>query len=173
MELSVWIPTVISLLSLYWNYRQSRQIVVLESEAERDNLIHKFQFEKEFAFYQKLWAKLIDLRNDVTALRPIMDSHPADMTDEQVREQRLNKFAASFNAVIAIFDKHKPFYSERVHTEVLSLIKISRLEATHYQYDSRREHGMEYWDLAEKNTKEIVAKIDNICKLIRLRITPK
>ena len=70
MEYTFLIPTILSVVSLVWNYIQNRKILDLKSEAERKNLIHRYQFEKEFSIYTDLWAKLIDLRNTTASLRP-------------------------------------------------------------------------------------------------------
>lgn len=167
MENTFWIPTIISVTSLIWNYVQSKKILKLETEAERKNLIHKFQFEKEFNVYTDLWAKLIDLRNSTASLRPIMDYKEKDKTEEEIKTERLREQWTKLVAVGDTFDKNRPFYSKDIYKEIESLIKLSRFEAIDYQHGERNR---DYWEKAEENIKKIVESMDKIANLIRKRI---
>lgn len=167
MENTFWIPTIISVTSLIWNFVQSKKILKLETEAERKNLIHKFQFEKEFNVYTDLWAKLIDLRNSTASLRPIMDTRERGKTEEEIKNERLKEQWTKLVAVADTFDKNKPFYSKDIYKEIESLIKLSRFEAIDYQHGERNR---DYWEKAEENIKKIVESMDKIANLIRKRI---
>ena len=84
MDYTFWVPTMISLVSIVWNYVQSRKILKLETEAEAKRLIHKIQFEKEFSIYSEMWGKLVDVKNATAELRPAMDQRDSSKTDEEI-----------------------------------------------------------------------------------------
>lgn len=168
MENTFWIPTLISVTSLVWNFIQSKKILKLETEAERKNLIHKFQFEKEFNVYTDLWAKLIDLRNVTASLRPAMDTRDNTKTEDEIKQERLSKQWEKLVLVSDTFQKNRPFYSDDIYKEIESLVKISRIEAIKYHHGERYNH--EYWEEAERNIKEIIDSMDKIATLIRKRI---
>jgi hypothetical protein len=168
MENSFWIPTLISVTSLIWNFVQSKKILKLETEAERKNLIHKFQFEKEFSVYTDLWAKLIDLRNVTASLRPMLDTRDSTKTEDEIKIERLTKQWEKLILVSDTFEKNRPFYSKDVYKEIDSLVKLSRFEAIDYEHGER--HSREYWDEAQKNIKNIIDSMDKIATLIRKRI---
>jgi hypothetical protein len=168
MENSFWIPTVISVTSLVWNFIQSKKILKLETEAERKNLIHKFQFEKEFNVYTDLWGKLIDLRNMTASLRPVMDYMDKTKTEDEIKQERLTRQWEKLILVADTFDKNRPFYSKDIYAEIDSLIKLTRFEAIDYQHGER--HNREYWKEAEMNINKIIDSMDKIANLIRKRI---
>src|SRR5690349_14807451 len=97
MNYTFWVPTIISIVSVVWNYIQSRKILKLETEAEAKRLIHKIQFEKEFSIYSEMWGKLVDVKNATAELRPVMDQRDSGKTDEEIRADRLIKLQTSFN----------------------------------------------------------------------------
>ena len=168
MENTFWIPTIISVTSLAWNFIQSKKILKLETDAERKTLIHKFQFEKEFNVYTDLWAKLIDLRNKTVSLRPFLDSRDTNKTEDEIMIERLKEQWIKLVAVGETFDKNKPVYSKDVYKEIESLVKLARFEAIDYEHGDRREST--YWEKADENVKKIVDSMDKIANLIRKRI---
>lgn len=148
MSYTFWIPTVISIGALIWNYGQSRQIIKIQTKADAKRLIHKFQFEKEFAIYNELWTLLINLRNAAASLRPVMDFIEAGKTNDEVKKERLDTWNSSFNAVAKSFDYNKPFYSLEIYKEIENVLKVSRNEAIDYSLlEQRRE---DYWNKVKK-----------------------
>jgi len=172
MEKSFWIPILVSLLplavSLLVNFIQNRKILKLQTEANRKNLIHKVQFEKEFNIYTELWAKLIDLRNATATLRPIMDFVPENKTEEEIKTERLQEQWRKSILLIETFEKNSPFYSISIYNEIKTLINTSHFEAIEYKYQER--NNKEYWQKAEENINKIVNAMDKISNLIRERI---
>ena len=168
MENSFWIPTLISVISLAWNYFQSKKIVKLETDAERKSLIHKYQFEKEFSIYTDLWAKLVDLKTATVRLRPSLDTTDNSKTEAEVKQERLENLDTKRFDVVEAFQKNKPFYSRDIYKEVEGVLKISTNEAIGYAIG--RSHQDKYWETAEMNAKQIVDSMDKISNLIRRRI---
>jgi hypothetical protein len=168
MEYTFWIPTIISIVSLIWNYSQNKKIIRLETEAEAKKLIHKFQFEKEFSIYNDLWAKLVDLRNAAASLRPIVETVDISKTEQERRTEKLNTLQAKFNEVVRVFEYNRPFYAREIYKEVEKVLRTSRFEATDFHLlDSTTK---EYWEQGEKNIKTITDSVDRVSDLIRKRI---
>jgi hypothetical protein len=165
---AIWIPSVLSIIALLWNYWQQKRIEELKHENERTNLIHRVQFEKEFNIYNDLWGKLIDLRNITGDLRPEMGYYDTSKTAEEIAREKLVRINEAFQACVISFDKNKPFYPKEVYDEIEKVLRLSKREATQFQYgDSRKE---EYWEEAKKNIQEIIKSMDNACDIIRTRI---
>lgn len=168
MNNSFWIPTIISVTSLIWNFFQRKKILKLETEAERKNLIHKFQFEKEFSIYTDLWAKLTDLKNATRSLRPRNDYRDTSKTEKEIKQERLERQWEKLRLVADTFEKNRPFYSKEIYDEITLLINLSNLEATDYEFEEAK--GREYWKEAAKNIKKFVDSMEKIATLIRKRI---
>jgi len=168
MEYTFLIPTILSVVSLIWNYIQSIRILNLKSESERRNLIHKYQFEKEFFIYTDLWAKLIELRNTTASLRPAFDTLDTTKNEEEIKKERTEKQFMKLIDVVESFDKNRPFYSKEIYDKINGLIKLTRHEGIDYFYSEKKD--IQYWKDSEKNIKEIVESMDNISDLIRKRI---
>mgnify|MGYP001806191829 CR=1 FL=1 len=168
MENSFWIPTTISLVSLFWNYFQSRKILNLETEAQRKTLIHKFQFEKEFTIYSELWAKLVDLRNSTLALRPSGELIDPSKTNEERRVEKLKFVWQMMYELCETFEKNRPFYAKEVHKEIDEMIKVSKFEAVNFQHGDNRNR--QYWEDAESSAKKIVESMEKLSNMIRKRI---
>ena len=168
MNYTFWIPTIISIASLIWNYIQNRQIVHIQTKAEAKKLIHKFQFEKEFAIYNDLLTMLIDLRNAAAALRPVFDFVDRTKTEEEIKNERVDNLNISFQFVAKTFEYNRPFYSREIYIEIENILKISRYEAIDYTHIEKRTK--DYWEQGEKNVKLIADSVEKILQLIRIRI---
>lgn len=168
MNYTFWIPTIISIASLIWNYIQNRQIVLIQTKAEAKKLIHKFQFEKEFSIYNELWTMLVDLRNVAAALRPIADFVDRTKTEEEIKKERVNNLNTAFTSVAKTFEYNRPFYSREIYNEIENILKTSRHEAIDYTYLEKGKK--EYWEQGEKNVKLIADSVETILNLIRKRI---
>jgi hypothetical protein len=168
MDYTFWIPVVISLLALIWNFWQQKSIEKLKSENEKSKLIHRIQFEKEFNIYNELWGKLIDLRNLAGALRPEVDFIDPDKTSDEIAIEKINKINDAFHSCVISFDNNKPFYPKEVYDEIEKILRLSRREARQFQGgDSRKD---DYWEEGKKNIQGIIESMDKVCEIIRTRI---
>ena len=168
MDYTFWIPVIISLFALFWNYLQQNSIEKLKSEKEKSKLIHRIQFEKEFNIYNELWYKLIDLRNIVGLLRPEFDFVDPSKTPDEVTREKLNKINEAFHSCVMSFDNNKPFYPKEVYDEIEKILRLSRKEAR--QFQGGDSHKKEYWEQGEKNINGIIESMDKVCDIIRTRI---
>ena len=98
------IPILFTGVLAVWTYFQNRKITRLQKALDRKNLVHKYQFEKEFKIYEELWSHLVELRNHTYALRPIMDQMDTDKTWDEVKIKRLKKAEEIHNRLMPLFE---------------------------------------------------------------------
>lgn len=168
MEYTFWIPTIISIVSLVWNFTQSKKIIKLETEAEAKRVIQKYQFEKEFNIYVELWKKLIDLRNTSASLRPMLEYVDKSKSHEEIRNDKLRGLNDKFNEVVNEFEYNRPFYSKKVYNEIEKVLRTSRFEAIDFEHMTER--SKEDWEQSKKNINQIIDSVDKVSDLIRKRI---
>lgn len=158
----------------YWYCKtQYYNDLILQNESkkmqgDKEVLIHKIQFEKEFTIYQELWKKLIDLKIFASLLRPEFEVVNGEQTDDERKKVRLEEFNLAFKECFNLYEKYKPFYSEEIYEEIRKTILIANREVI--EYKRGKSYTDEYWDNAEKNIDEIVSSTDIICQKIRDRI---
>ncbi len=137
---------------------------------EYAKLQHKsqFAFEKEFDILSEVWEALFDLQVTTMSLRPVFDTYDPAKSEEQRKQERLEKFVASYNAYAKIVMSRKPFYPNNIFT-VLEKIRILALtESNEYKILSNQNRA-DYWDKAIKNQDAIIKCIDDVGELIRQR----
>lgn len=168
MDYAFWIPTLISIVAIGFSFFQQLKLANLNSKLEKNNFIHKLQFEKEFEIYSDLWIKLIDVRDKARALRPKFDSVDPNQPIKEIKIQRLSDLQQPYNSCLESFEKNKPFYNDKVYYEIEKILKIVRSEAVDYEYNP--SSGLDYYDVAEKNISNILNSLDKISIVIRERI---
>jgi hypothetical protein len=166
------ISTLIGFLNWYFKTQKLNDYILkIESEKIKNNkavLVHKIQFEEEFKVYKELWPELIKLSIVTQQLRPIIELKDANKSDEELRIMKGDEFNKTFKKCVIVFQENKPFYPEDIFNEVDNIIKISRKEVIEWKHMPSKEST--YYINAEKNMAEIIAKIDNVCLMIRDRI---
>ncbi len=152
--------------SVKTNYTTSLEKFKLE--LTKDLFKHNIQFEKEYAIYIEIWAKLIEVRNATLKLRPIWDTIPNDITEEQFKNEKLNNFKNSFSKFQETYEKNRPFYSEFIYKELYQLNILIHNEAIEFDYGKKEDIG--YWQKAKENSEKIINQINIICSKIRERV---
>jgi hypothetical protein len=168
LGLGFWIPILISIILAFWNLFQQLKIETLRKEIEKQLLVHRLQFEKEFNIYNELWAKLVDLRAVITLLRPKVGTNEPGKNYDETVQIRLDKAIKIGNEVIEMVEKNKPFYAKAIYFELLKIIKIIRAEVIEVTHGDRRQQ--DYWVGGEKNIGELLPQIEVVCEAIRERI---
>ncbi len=138
------------------------------SELSKEQFIHRLQFEKEFEIYKELWRAIRVLQGATGQLIPIIDFAPGDMTEDQVRKQRLIDITDSLEKVRDVIEMNKPFYSSAVYKQCAELTNISISQIVSFHYPG--SDSSIYWDLAVKRVEQIKTILDNIEIAIRERI---
>jgi hypothetical protein len=141
-------------------------------KATLDSSVHvsKAQFDKEFSIYQQIWICLVSLRAKTLSLRPVMDFHPPEETEDARVRRRLSAFSDAFSSFRDAMEQNKPFYSIQVYQSLVEIFDLCHTESIEYQH---KEPGWskDYWESSRENNKKIVSAIDTCCELIRSRIS--
>jgi len=127
------------------------------------------RFTKEVATFELIWPKLYELKERVLSLRPIVDS---SLEREETKEDRKKKRAGEYLIALKEFNEavqhNRPFYSHIIWEALKALSDLCYSEAVDWRF--HEENGMEYWDKAMENQKEISNSVDNLAELIRQRL---
>ena len=142
-------------------------IEVLRSELVRQTHMHRLSFEKEFEILSELWAAVVDLRAATLAIRPILDFIPREKTEEQVKEERLERFNKSYAECYQVVAKNRPFYPEDIYQTASKIMEISIDEVRQANLFG---YKLEYWNKAEQNAGAIITGAESICQAIRKSI---
>lgn len=151
-------------------YKKSLEKSNLKLKTLLDQGVHvtKSRFDKEFEIYQELWASLPELKFTTLALRPMLDQVPADKTKDEVKLDRLTKFAKANNEFVTLLNQYTPFYSSEVDESLKVINKVCRHEAI--DYELLNPHDKDYWEKQRENQDKLLAEIDNCGQLIKKRI---
>ena len=153
----------------------SKDIEILRADLAKQSHVHQVRFEHEFKILADIWDSLIHLRKMTGQLRPILDTYNPEESEEQRKSRRLGEFISAYNGLADKIEKNRPFYPTTVYDGLIELIRIVDKEAIEYQ--SRSPNPMtegfdpKYWEKAHQNSDRIIASIDNLCEIIRNRIT--
>lgn len=173
MEDITHIISIISILATIglaiYAVNTNTQLEILRGQVSRQNFIHQLQFEKEFEIYKELWSLISDLGNYTAQLRPTMDYAVEGKSYEAIINDRVQKISESRNEFVKMFQKNKPFYSDAIYYKLLEFNSIIRKEVFSAKHDDSLKR--KYWEEAEENVKKIQEITDEICLLIRERIT--
>jgi len=105
------------------------------------------------------------LRLAAAHLRPFLDY--ADPTKEEIKKERLDRYAEAHNEFARVVNEHRPFYAPEIFEQADKIIETARKEAISYAHQDPHTRG--YWEEARENIK-INELINNVCEAIRKRI---
>lgn len=160
-----WIPIIITALIAGGALIR---VEIIRKDIGKKLFIHELQFRKEFEAYEQLWELLIEFRNTVASMRPMMDRIPEDKTEkEELMSKRRETAWISYNKVITEYWKQKPFFSPKVFNIINEVLKIGAKETVHFErmvfYKKKPDDYLE----AEKHLEEIAEHLDKIDEAIR------
>jgi hypothetical protein len=136
-------------------------------EAKSKNLVHKFQFEKEFKIYKEIWPKLVELKSAAEKIDEITTTNNEIDIHSELKSLEIN-----YHLVRDYFERNKPFYSERVYNKIQALLVVLSSDvfwASNPIYQTKNE-------ILEKRSihlRKIVGYVDDVANLIRDRINFK
>jgi hypothetical protein len=163
MSAEFWIPLVIGIVSIIWNYFQSRRLLKVEMEAKSKNLVHKFQFEKEFKIYKEIWPKLVELKSAAEKIEKTTTDKETEIHSE------LKSLEINYHLVRDYFERNKPFYSERVYNKI-KVLPVVLSSDSFWAVNSANQAKNEVLERRSIHLKKIVGYIDDVADLIRGRI---
>lgn len=137
---------------------------------QRAGNVSQAQFEAELQTYKDVWSCLILVQRAAISLRPVLDYTLREgETEEQRKQERLQKFADAYNKFIDVFRVTRPFYPEEVYKELLRLEELVHFEAIDYQIGTPNS-DFSYWKQAKENSEAISKQCEKICTVIRERL---
>jgi hypothetical protein len=133
---------------------------------------HGFRYEKEYEVLNELTSHLVDVRDTTLRLRPVMDYKDPDMSEDQIKQERLRAFFNAQNALYQTYEKKRPFYPNDIYEEIHAIRLTAREESIKYQYQNPFEgnNHMTYWDEAMANQDQITASAEKAMQRIRDRV---
>lgn len=162
------ISILISTALAIWNFNQQKKLEGLKRDKDKQLIVHKLQFDKEFSIYNEIWNNLVGLCNIISQLRPEGDIQDSNRTYGEVISERVLRAIEIGNTTITIVENNKPFYSKRVYTQLQSIIKIIKTEIIATQHQNINSE--EYWISGAINVERLVTLNNQVCEEIRNRI---
>jgi hypothetical protein len=152
-------------------HEAQRVLERLKVETQKQVLVHRVQFETEFQAYREIWQALSEAIVATLQLRPFMEYRGKEKTDEQWKEEKLQRYADNLNRFIEAARRNAPFLPSAVANEVEALLRLLQEEEGDYRVG--REGAVssrEYFEKGDKNREEIGKQADKIRDAIRERI---
>lgn len=133
---------------------------------------HGFRYEKEYDVLGRLTELLVELRDASVGLRPAVDLKDPDLSDDQIKQQRLARLHEAGRTVYLESQRKRPFFPGDIYESIEAILKITHRESIEYRMKDpyKREGFMEYWDSAEKNQNAITQLVEEAMALIRNRV---
>ncbi len=135
---------------------------------------HGFRYEKEYEILSGLTGCLVDVRDSILSLRPLLDYVDPSKTEEQIKSERLGRYVKAQQALYAVRERKKPFYPDEIYLAVREVEKTAVKESVGYQYKNPRSFEgqglMGYWSEVEKNQSQIVEASEKAIDKIRARV---
>jgi hypothetical protein len=127
-----------------------REVRTLQSSLDRTVLIHRAQFETEFAALRFIWKRLANVRGTMGIVRPTADIIPQNETPEEKRNRewgRLSDFVDATNKLVTAVHSRSPFIPKDIYAKLDAAILIAKSEATEFrlEYDDRDRNPMRDW----------------------------
>jgi len=148
----------------------------LQAALDRTILVHRVQFEAEFAALREIWSKVAAVRASMGLVRPMMDIVPANETKEQ-REAREHERFSTFNNdlgdLIRAVDYQSPFIPREIYERLETLIQTARAELSEVAVErpDRERLGITDWfKRGRESYLELCAEANRVSDLIRARL---
>jgi hypothetical protein len=90
----------------------------LQGQIDRTVLVHRVQFETEFAALRDIWRCVVNARNAVNTMRPMFSLVSIDQNhDDKLKElnERLKPLIEAHNVLAIAIDASAPFYEKELY----------------------------------------------------------
>ncbi len=149
----------------------NKKTAKIKSALEKEQFIHRLQFEKEFEIYLELWKKLFVLKEATEMLVLVVDYDEPGLTEEETRKIRLERAEKAYNEVQTAINHYRPFFAKDVYKNAKKILDKSLRQVLTSQYPGKNiEEVLKSFEKAQSRTKNILKVIDEIEKAIRHRI---
>ncbi|HGE6917179.1 TPA: hypothetical protein ACGCBC_000829 [Pseudomonas aeruginosa] len=85
-----------------------------------------YRYEREFQVLEELTSLLVDVRDSVVSLRPMLDSRPSGKSDGEIKEERLKRYYDARRKLYDLREKKRPFFPGEIYDCICDLDRISR-----------------------------------------------
>lgn len=126
-------------------------------------------FDNELKIYQQAWDRTVELRKAALSLRPQLDHIDPNEPDEARKKKRIEAFSEASENLWNVFERNRPFFPEKLYTELSELSKRARKEAIDYLHGDPKD-WQRYWEEAKNGKDEIINRSAQVCDTIRARI---
>lgn len=122
-NISFWIPIVISIGTLIWNFFQQKVIEKIKRENQKILTIHKSQFEKEFQVFTEIWEAIIvfKLANTKFVSKYKFNISETTFVISDEFKNEISKLGKHFDEVTSLLYKRKPFIPIEVYLKLKDL----------------------------------------------------
>lgn len=142
----------------------------VRGKTEKEILVHKVQFEKEFEVYKSLWNALVILRDTTVSLRGVLEwDVPGESEPDRIKRKMVG-FHPAYDSFLELVERNRPFYAEEIYAKVKELISNTHSEVISFLRVGREYRSQEELHQFYEIRKKIQALSDETCDLIRNRI---
>lgn len=159
----IWAERIIQKDRVRFEMQMQTLLHDLRTRGEKEVLVHRLQFEKEFEIYLGLWKELL------RAGRAAGEFRALKFDSGKSREQELEELRQAINTFKDRVYDYRPFYAPSIYDLTTELLKKLRT-VHHTACDERRADREE--DRTETLLDEVNEAIPQICDAIRKRIFP-
>lgn len=137
---------------------------------DKKNYISKVRFDAEFAIYQSLPEKVLDMVFNSNSLYPVGDCAPADTEERrQVYKERLEIAIGSYNIANKEIQANAPFMPKEIYEKIsvlrdsclnkMSLLRVYVIMAEENEYFHKRAAIYKLTELIEKQQDSFISDL--------------
>ena len=143
-----------------------------QGEIDKTVFVHRVQFETEFSAMRDIWARVMNVRGTMAALRPTASTAPENETEEEALQRvfiRRRTFGEALNELKDAVFNNGPFISKPIYQELFNrLLMAASAEILSVQVHRPTEPN--WYDTGERNLGDFMSSADRVSRMIRERI---
>jgi hypothetical protein len=147
---------------------------VLQAEIDKTILVTKAHFETEFAALKEVFAKLAEVRLQLSGLAPDFAIRPADETRQEKTQAlvtRLVNFQTAFNTLLASMEHLSAFYPPEIYAGLNECVRVANLEILEIQTSGDDVFRHDWYNRRQQNLRSFLVSFNSVSNLIRERIS--
>lgn len=151
-----------------------KTIRVRQAELDKAVFVTRVHFETEFEALKHVFAKLAELRLQMSGLRPSFSVVPASDTREAKSKrlhEALSKFTDAYNEFVSISENLSPFYPTDIFQEFEKCRHAASVEITHISTSGDSAFTHDWFLEGKRQLDEFLKSYARASNLIRERIS--
>ena len=157
-----------------FRHKLHQQSSRIQAEIDRSVFVTRAHFETEFSAMKEVFAKLAEVRLQISALRPFFGVQPAnDTRDTRLKRlaDQLQRFSAAYNELLATTENLKPFYPESIHAAVEECRRAAHAEIVQIQTAGDQSFTTDWYSNGDDNITRFLTAYNSVTDLMRQRIS--